>query len=269
MQEGFDEGKHMIEALKMLNNAGKTPTLWLVLSDEEGYWTNKANVKATVNKMYRMVEWAKSNNITIDKIGLDYEPPIQLLKALNRKNIGNIIKLKKEYDQKVMENEKEIGNIQKYMDAQLSRIMAKYGIGIETYVPAKPLREISKKLGLILEENVNTDRIPMTYTSASKILSTIILNGLKNSDIPALGIIGSNPNHTPGRDLRESSDGSKKPEKHLTEKDLTFVFRKILGRENPFRTHNVFALDGMDTLEKVLNARKNSVIEDLSNSSLP
>ena len=261
MQEGFDKDEHMIEALKKLNEKGIKPTLWSVLTDDIGYWTNKANVIESVDKLVKMIKWARENGIEIDKIGLDYEPPIQILKALNRKDINGIINVKREYDQKAAQNEKELGDIQMYMDYPLSRIMEKYDIGIETYVPAKPLRRISKKLGLILEENENTDRVPMTYTSAFKILSSIILNGLDDSDIPALGIVGSDEEHTPGRDLKESKDGEKKPESHLNLDELTYAFNKTLVREKPFRTHNVFALDSAKTLEMVLKAREDATNE--------
>jgi len=44
--------------------------------------------------------------------------------------------------------EEELGDIQQYMDDNLKRIMKQYDIGIETYVPAAPLRQIAKKLGL-------------------------------------------------------------------------------------------------------------------------
>lgn len=262
MQEGFNKDKYMIEALKKLNEKGITPTLWLVLTDDIGYWTNKANVIESVDKLERMIKWTRENDIEIDKIGLDYEPPIQILKALNRKDIMRIINEKKEYDRKVASNKKELDDIQKYMDYQLSRIMEEYDIGIETYVPATPLREIAKKLGLILNENEKTNRVPMTYTSASKILSSLILSTLEDTDTPALGIVGSDPDHTPGRDLKESKDGQRIPENHLNLDELTFAFNKILGRVNPFRYHNVFALDSMKTLNMVLEARREGVKEE-------
>jgi hypothetical protein len=261
MQEGFDKDALMVKALKSLNNNGIKPTLWLVLDDTLGYWTNKSNVKETVRKLERMIAWSEENDIEIDKIGLDYEPPIQMLKLFNKKAFLKLIDEKKRYNQKVLQNEKDSGDVQEYIDKNLDRIMNQYDIGIETYVPAKPLRKISKKLGLILDEKENTNRVPMTYTSASKIFTTLILNTLDESDIPALGIIGSDPYRTPGRDLKESKDGQREPESHLSLEELTFNFNQILGRENPFRRHNVFALDGVETLQMVLQAREKATEE--------
>lgn len=84
------------------------------------------------------------------------------------------------------------------------------------------------------------------------------LKRINSNETPALGIVGSDPYNTPGKDLR------KKPEKHLTVEELTYNFNKIFGRDNwksPFRTHNVFALDSAKTLETILRAREDATNE--------
>jgi hypothetical protein len=101
----------------------------------------------------------------------------------------------------------------------------------------------------------------MAYTSVrtdgSEEAMTKMLDGINKKEFPAIGIVG-NSEKTPGRDLR----GPGTPEKHLSYDQLVFNFRRLLGRKNPFRSHYVFALDGAETLNKVLDARLESIRED-------
>jgi hypothetical protein len=83
------------------------------------------------------------------------------------------------------------------------------------------------------------------------------LSKIDKDEIPALGIVGSDPSNTPGRDLRGN-----KLEKHLSLEELTYNFREILGKENPFNTHAVFALDSAKNLKKMLKAREDAISED-------
>jgi hypothetical protein len=137
----------------------------------------------------------------------------------------------------------------------------------------EPLRSLSNLL--TFKPNPESKTVTMAYTSVHKrdvekselenpkvkkgITNT--LNRIDEAEIPALGIIGSNPKRTPGKDLRENKDGEKEPEKHLTLEELTYNFNQILVREKPFRTHNVFALDSAETLNMVLKAREDGIKE--------
>jgi hypothetical protein len=269
MQEGFDTDPLMAQSLKRLNEKGIKPTLWLVLDDTLGYWTNKANVKETIMKLERMIAWSQINGIEIDKVGLDYEPPIELLKSIMNFNIPNTIKETYKYIEKSIKNHKELGNLQNYIDEELERVIDEYDISIETYAAMEPLRSISN--WLTLKPNKNSETVTMAYTSALKkdpVANEInnpkikermrkTLSKIDKDEIPALGIVGSDPSNTPGRDLRGN-----KLEKHLSLEELTYNFREILGKENPFNTHAVFALDSAKNLKKMLKAREDAISED-------
>jgi hypothetical protein len=254
MQEGFDTDPLMLSTLKNLNAKGIKPTLWLVLDDTLGYWTNKTNVEESLEKLNKMVLWSKENRIDIEKIGLDYEPPIELLKGIMNLNIPQTIKETYKYISRTIKNRKKFGNLQNYIDENLQRIRQEHGIEIETYAAMEPLRSLSNWLSF--RPNQESKIVSMAYTSASNILERI-----NEKEIPALGIVGSDPFNTPGKDLRENRKGKRKPEKHLTLDELTYNFNKILGRNNPFRTHYVFALDSAETLNMVLDARNKALLE--------
>jgi hypothetical protein len=273
MQEGFDKDPLMVESFKKLNESGIKPTLWLVLDDTLGYWTNKANVEESMSKLELMLKWARGNDIEIEKVGLDYEPPIELLRGLMNLNIPKSIKETYKYITKAIENHKELGNLQWLIDSKLEEIMNRYDIGIETYAAMEPLRSLSNLL--TFKPNPKSKTVTMAYTSVhkkgtekSELSNSKVKEGITNTlsridedEIPALGIIGSNPMKTPGKDLRENKDGEKEPEKHLTLEELTYNFNQILVREKPFRTHNVFALDSAETLNMVLKAREDGIKE--------
>jgi hypothetical protein len=307
MQDGFDEDELMLQSLRELNEAGITPTLWLVLDDKLGYWSNKANVEETVSKLDRMLAWAKENDIKIDKVGLDYEPPIELLKGLINKNIPQILKEAVTYAFKTIANKIKHGNLQEYLDRNIVEILDKYNydlpkekqIGIETYAAMEPLRKISDFI--TFKANENSDIVTMSYTSTHKKpikredlrdltdeeqlqklkesqldnpkvkeKMTQTLDSIDPQEIPDLGIIGSDPYRTPGRDLREYRGGKKAPELHLSQEEFLYNVRKILGEDNNFqdsiREYYVFALNNPEELRMVLESRENAPKENIDNS---
>jgi hypothetical protein len=338
MQDGFDEDESMLQSLKELNEVGIKPTLWLVLDDKLGYWSNKANVEETVSKLDRMLAWTKDNGIKIDKVGLDYEPPIELLKGLMNKNVPQIIKEAFNYAVKTIQNKIKHGNLQNYLDKNIVEILDKYNhtplteelendmrklkdeiatpngidqaklqeyedkrqlleentIGLETYAAMEPLRKMSDFI--TFKANENSDIVTMSYTSthkkqikrkALKDLTdeeqlqklkesqldnpkvkekmTKTLDSIDPKEIPDLGIIGSDPYRTPGRDLRQYRGGKKAPELHLSEEELLYNLRRILGKDNfqdSLREYYVFALNNPKELEIALESRENAPKED-------
>jgi hypothetical protein len=228
MQKGFHQDTLMANSLKELNERGIKPTLWLVLDDTLGYWTNKANVEESLNKLEKMILWSKENNIEIDGVGLDYEPPIELLKGLMNLNIPETIKETYRYIQQGIKNHRRLGNLQEHIDNKLRTIIDRYNISIETYAAMEPLRSLSNWISFQPHKTSNT--VSMAYTSVHKrnIYESELdnsrfkrnvsrtLSKIKDGEIPALGIVGSDPFNTPGKDLRESKSGEKQPEKHLT-----------------------------------------------------
>jgi len=257
MQEGFDTDPKMVEMFKLLNEKGITPTMWVVLDDKLGYWTNKANVVETAEKIRRILDWAKENDIKAEKIGLDYEPPIEFFKGLYNFNLPQIIKEGLEYARKSRENKKKLGNVQEYIDNELLDIVNKYGVKIETYAGMEPLRSISN--WLTLRPNKNAQIVTMAYTSTvTKDNKGIdfVTNKVAPNEIPATGILGKDPTKTPGRQLIENQ----KFERHLTYDQLVYNLNRLWFGEKtllrPFRIHNVFALDSIDTLNQLVKARK-------------
>ena len=257
MQEGFDTDPKMVEMFKLLNERGITPTLWVVLDDKLGYWTNKANAVETVQKIEKILDWAKENGIDTNKIGLDYEPPIEFFKGLYNFNLPKIIREGLEYARKSKENKKQLGNIQKYIDTELERIVGKYGVKIETYAGMEPLRSISN--WLTLRPNKNAQIVTMAYTSTvTKDNKGIdyVTSKVASNEIPATGILGKDPTKTPGRQLIEKQ----KLERHITYDQLVYNLNRLWFGEKtllrPFRVHNVFALDSIETLNQLVQARK-------------
>jgi hypothetical protein len=257
MQEGFDQDPKMVEMFKLLNEKGITPTMWIVLDDKLGYWTNKANVEETVLKINKVLEWAKQNEIVVKNIGLDYEPPIEFFKGLYNFNIPKMIREGLEYARKSRENQAKIGNVQEYIDQELENITNKYNIKIETYAGMEPLRSISN--WLTLRPNKNAQIVSMAYTSTvTKDNKGIeyITGKVKANEVPATGILGERTDKTPGRQLIEN----KKFERHLTYDQLVYNLNRLwFGKKtllSPFRTHKVFALDSINTLNQFVQARK-------------
>lgn len=257
MQEGFDTDPKMVEMFKLLNEKGITPTLWVVLKDKLGYWTNKANAVETIQKIEKILDWTKTNDIKANKIGLDYEPPIEFFKGLYNFNLPKVIREGLDYAKKSKENKKQLGNVQEYIDGELERIIEKYGVKIETYAGMEPLRSISN--WLTLRPNKNAQIVTMAYTSTvTKDNKGIdyVTSKVAPNEIPATGILGQNPERTPGRQLIEG----KKFERHLTYDQLVYNLNRLWFGEKtllrPFRVHNVFALDSIQTLNQLVKARK-------------
>jgi len=265
--------------------------------------------KQTVSKLDRMLAWAKDNRIEIDKVGIDYEPPIELLKGLINKNVSQVIKEAFNYAVKTIGNKIRHGNLQNYLDRNIVEIFDKYNsdlpkedrIGIETYAAMEPLRSMSEFISF--KANENSDIVTMSYTSANrekvkeiddkdlndeerkekmeerlkesqlnnpkiKEKMTSTLDKIDPKEIPDLGIVGSNPYRTPGRDLREYKGGKKAPEMHLSEEEFLYNVRKILGKNNfqdSFRRYHVFALDSPEILRRVLESRENAPKEEVDN----
>jgi hypothetical protein len=146
--------------------------------------------------------------------------------------------------------------------------MLENNMPIEVYAAMEPLRSASNLL--TSKPSPRFDVTTMAYTSAFKGDSDrnfnkkieSILNKVSEDEIPAIGIIGEDEDRTPGRDLRQSKDDKKLPEKHLSKEDLLKNLNYILGRENPFTTHYIFALDGPETLKMIIEARKNAHKEE-------
>ncbi|MBU1119950.1 hypothetical protein KKA50_02020 [Patescibacteria group bacterium] len=258
VQEGFINDPKIEEALKMLNEKGMSPTLWIVLNDDLGYWTNKSNTEETLAKMKSVLEFVKSKDIKIEKIGLDYEPPLEMTKGLATGNITKVLEEFKIYVNQTKEKRKHLF-LQSHLDRELTQMMDTYNVKIETYVTTKELRLLGNLLTFFPHRK--SDIVPMAYTSVrtdgSEKVMTKMLDGINKNEFPAIGIVG-NSEKTPGRDLR----GPGTPEKHLSYDQLVFNFRRLLGRKNPFRSHYVFALDGAETLNKVLDARLESIREN-------
>jgi len=262
LQDGFDNDPHMINAFKTLNERGITPTFWIVLNDEQGYWTEKANAEKTIEKLERALEWAQENHIDVKRIGLDYEPSIHIMKGIINKNIGKLKSSLIDYSKSSKESFERIGDPEEYMNNKISEIGKKYNVTFETYVGKEPLRTLSRLIGLTMKPSQLSKIIPMVYTSVypgddeEKTFNT-----LRHNETPALGIAGADPYHTPGRDLREQGT-EKKPELHLSYEQLLSNFKNIFDKNkyhNPFRIHNVFALDKLQTLEMIIEARKNAL----------
>jgi hypothetical protein len=209
------------EAVRHLNKKGVPVVGWVVVEDVEGYWTNPANVKETVQKTEAIREWAKENDLQLTALGFDLEKSLPYIRALSRGNIAEIIKQIREYKTNVRERSKN-GDPKKQFTDLIGSLKAE---GVETEIYAEPWGTKTFLGGM--DVRCADHFAEMVYTST---LPGFMRKGGVNSmrskgAIPALGIVSGKETETPGRDLL-----GKLP-RHLTPEELQNDISTVLDRE--------------------------------------
>jgi hypothetical protein len=214
--------------------------LWVVLPEEEGYYVGRTNVPQTARRVGEIERWANDNNLEINGLGFDSEPPLQLVKDASAKALAR-------YYLSLWELRQE--NPKQQLDDLISNVHHK-GIPTEGYVGMRPAGSLFQTPDL---KNVGT-RFTMTYTSAlpDKLRKLALHHGLVPGTYPAFGEVSSLAVDT-GQDFG--------PGKCYREKGLKDDFRATAEidprRLDRFR---VFALTGLEVAQwadKALQATKN------------
>jgi hypothetical protein len=78
----LDLSDERAEIVKKLTKAGIPVTAWLLLSKNEGYWTNLDTVKETTRQYALFKAWTIKHKLQWAAVGLDIEPKLNYLLAL-------------------------------------------------------------------------------------------------------------------------------------------------------------------------------------------
>ena len=62
--------------VRRLNQAGIPLTAWLLLPEEQGYYSNLGNAPQTITRFHHFLEWTKNQDLRWQGIGLDIEPDL-------------------------------------------------------------------------------------------------------------------------------------------------------------------------------------------------
>jgi hypothetical protein len=226
------------KTIKYLNKKKVPVTAWIVLEDEQGYWTNKTTIDETIEKTEAVRKWAKEKHLKFKAIGFDMEKPIQLKSALVQRNLKNFIKEYIKY--------RKQGTSVKIARKELSEYVEKLKgekIQTEAYVNQRFVRMFLGEMSI--KRNVD-EYVEMDYASFlprffKKNAFSLILS---NNTSPALGIF-CKENTFPGRNLT-GKPIEKEP--HLTEDELESNIRTVLGfnfekRKLNTKSIRIFALN--------------------------
>lgn len=210
------------EALQML----KMPvTLWITIEDEHDYWANAASCIHTSNRIAEAMSWAQVYGIPVERIGLDFEPPLTFVKALNQGRIFEVIKQFFAFKKASLPGAAGI----------INQTLGQYRVEVEYYVFPGIL---AKLMPTGIKPPRAAREITMMYTSMLPgFLRKLFLKLHGKHQIPAFGIVNGAEGQTPGRMLANGLPG------HLTAKQLAADIAYL----NPTEAY-LFALNGVEVL---------------------
>jgi len=223
--------KKYAELIKDINHAGVLVTHWIVVDDNQGYWTNACSLEATKDKIEKLLNWQRKYNLGLAKVGLDIEWPLQVARAFSSNDFARGLRLFWEYRKNIPKNAQE--EFEKLL--QLLRVKA---TPVQFY-------EFPKILGWFFPSGLkipkNAEVVEMDYSSMlPKILVLLLMKVFRSKKrIPALGIINGVSEETPGRML-----GPQLP-RHLTAEDLRKDIEAVGQQDEIY----LFALNGVKVID--------------------
>jgi len=254
------------EAIKFLNEKEVPVIAWVVLSDEEGYWTNPLNLENTKEKIQKIRKWKKDYNLNFDCYGFDLEKPLDVMRPIMNRDIFGFVKkwLGYRYNVEVEKMFKKF-RPQESFEALLKSLNER-GEGYEFYIAPKIALSI---LGTGLKPPKDAREIEMVYTSEIPLsLGVSVL--LSRNKIPAIGILNAKEGETPGR--FDKSGAPALPKHHTPEETLRDI-RQILkkrvnvgNREFDLADLYVFALNGRNVMSQTMQAL-NQAFEELKSKN--
>jgi hypothetical protein len=202
---------------------------WVVLPEKEGYYTGKTTIARTIKRVSEIERWVNDNNLEINGLGFDSEPPLQLVKDASAKALAR-------YYSSLWELRRE--NPEQQLNNLISDVHHK-DIPTEGYIGMRPSGFILRTPNL---KNVGT-RFTMTYTSAlpDKLRKLALHHGLVPGTYPAVGEISS---------LTVGTGQNFGPDKWYGEEGLAYDMR-VIAEIDPRRLDRfrVFALTGLEVAQ--------------------
>lgn len=71
-----------VKVVRRLSAAGVSVIGWLLTTRDEGYFATPHNAEATERAYERFVTWSRANQLSFFGVGLDFEPPLEMLERL-------------------------------------------------------------------------------------------------------------------------------------------------------------------------------------------
>lgn len=223
--------------ISWLNQLEIPVTLWVTLSDEEGYWTNAASVQQTYLRIEEILKWTEEFDVSYVRLGFDIEWPVQIATAVASGKFLKALRMIKAYKKTWNPHAQDrFESILKFLES--------FGIDYEFYAFPKAM-EFMSVTGLTIPEGSRV--IEMDYTSfyPSSLASRILRKTRNPNTIPAIGIVNGIPGQTPGRML------SPKLPNHLKAADIKRDFSVISEDGEPLELY-VFALNGGKSMDIIL-----------------
>lgn len=240
------------ETIKYLNEKKVPVTAWIVLEDNEGYWTNKTNVDKTKEKTEAVKEWAKVNELRFEGIGFDMENPIQLKSALVQMNLRELYKEFKNY----LKTGTNVNEAQRKLGEYIDKLKSE-NIQTEAYLNPAFARFVlgEKNIGKNVHSIVELDYMSFVPKYLRKHILPFFL---RENKTPTLGIYCEEGTF-PGRNLT-GKPITKEP--HLTREELKaniksiFDFNKKRSSDKQIEKIMIFTLNSFGVAKDVAEILK-------------
>lgn len=222
------------------DHPGLPITMWIVLPDEKGYWTNETNIAQTRTRVSEVESWTSYFDLKVAGYGLDIEPSI--LHA--RRSLQGPFDFVREHIKRVQIHRemRRAGENPSQELAELIDDLRKTGVHTETYEFHRPLVTL---LGLPNVTNADT-RYSLIYTSGFPewTKKAIVMRGLKPGTQPAFGNFSST-GVSSGRIVTKFESVAGKQDDLV--RDINWIAQKgKKDRLNYLNDFKVFALTGIE-----------------------
>jgi len=229
-------------------------TMWLVLPDRQGYWTNESNINETKSLVKNVENWVNQYELNIAGFGFDIEPPINFIRETNKSPLHLALNaIKRDFSLRTTHKfQKE--NFRQELDDLISDVKHN-GIPTEAYVHPW----ITGKLFNIAPKTNADYNFVMVYSSLFKnplgqAIPKHFLDKDNEKQFPAIGNFTHDMKKHDGRKLVPNDEKSITGLKEL-ERDITNLAQKSQkdGR-NYLERFRVFALTGKPIIEATNSA---------------
>lgn len=218
-------------------NPGLPVVLWVVLPDDQGYWTNDFNVWETRRRVEDLDGLINYFDLNITGYGFDIEPNIKDVRMMSGGLVSKMMVALRVRSEIARQNRSGYSGADDFAEL-IGEIRAR-GVLTEAYTVPAPLDGL---LGLMRPKGVNAE-FAMTYTSAAPKMAQrqLLRSGMARNVFPAFGNISSTGVNA-GRDLGgvEVLHGESE-----LKRDLRDVAKIRWSKLNRFR---VFALTGQEVV---------------------
>lgn len=222
--------------------------MWVVLPDEQGYWTGNSNLKETSDRVNQLERWINDNNLDIRGLGFDIEPPLQALKGIMTGPVGAAMTVMRERAKlnRIIKNGGNPGDEFAYLVSEVRR----RGITAEAYVAPFPMDKVLR----LFEPNGVDKSYAMVYSSSYGPASRQLFRlSMKQGQYPAIGIV-SHDGVNPGRNLGPVEKMNQRVE---VARDLKTIQDLNSEKLSSFR---VFALTGREVVDWTYDGLKQAVL---------